>query len=97
MVTGVILASPQRSAADRQATPFTHVVGQTLIWGINSFDQWGVELGKAFAQQVAGELASGEPEPDRHDESMSALIVAVLDHRGSAFVGELDLMEGRST
>ena len=28
------------------------------IWGIDSFDQWGVELGKALAQQIAGEIAA---------------------------------------
>jgi glucose-6-phosphate isomerase len=30
------------------------------IWGINSFDQWGVELGKVLALDVAARLASGE-------------------------------------
>lgn len=53
---------------------------QGSIWGINSFDQWGVELGKELAQQVAKELASGQPEPDRHDESTNALVAARLAH-----------------
>jgi glucose-6-phosphate isomerase len=30
------------------------------VWGIDSFDQWGVELGKVLAQDVAGRLASGD-------------------------------------
>jgi glucose-6-phosphate isomerase len=30
------------------------------VWGINSFDQWGVELGKVLASDIAGRLASGE-------------------------------------
>jgi glucose-6-phosphate isomerase len=44
------------------------------IWGIDSFDQWGVELGKALAQGIVPELES-EAEPDlEHDSSTNALI-----------------------
>ena len=44
------------------------------IWGINSFDQWGVELGKALATRIVGEIES-EPDPElTHDSSTSALI-----------------------
>ena len=47
---------------------------QGSIWGINSFDQWGVELGKALAQRIVPELESTEtPELD-HDSSTNALI-----------------------
>jgi glucose-6-phosphate isomerase len=50
------------------------VLTQGVIWGINSFDQWGVELGKALAQRIIPEL-SGEAEPDlSHDSSTNALI-----------------------
>jgi glucose-6-phosphate isomerase len=50
------------------------VFTQGAIWGIDSFDQWGVELGKALAQRIAGELGSRqEPEPG-HDSSTEALI-----------------------
>ena len=35
------------------------------IWGINSFDQWGVELGKTLAGRVLGELEGGAPPPPR--------------------------------
>jgi glucose-6-phosphate isomerase len=50
------------------------VFTQGAIWDIDSFDQWGVELGKALANQIAPELeASGEPEL-RHDSSTNALI-----------------------
>jgi len=42
---------------------------QGAIWGINSFDQWGVELGKVLAKRIAGELES-EAEPAlSHDAS----------------------------
>lgn len=47
---------------------------QGLIWDIDSFDQWGVELGKALATRIAAEIASGDdPELD-HDSSTNTLI-----------------------
>jgi glucose-6-phosphate isomerase len=50
------------------------VFTQGTIWGINSFDQWGVELGKVLAKRIIPELES-ESEPDlAHDSSTNALI-----------------------
>jgi glucose-6-phosphate isomerase len=50
------------------------VFTQGTIWSINSFDQWGVELGKVLAKKVADELMSDD-EPDlQHDSSTNALI-----------------------
>ncbi|HWH10532.1 MAG TPA: glucose-6-phosphate isomerase [Solirubrobacteraceae bacterium] len=50
------------------------VFTQGTIWGINSFDQWGVELGKALARRIADELES-DAEPElTHDSSTNALI-----------------------
>jgi glucose-6-phosphate isomerase len=50
------------------------VFTQGTIWGIDSFDQWGVELGKVLAVQILPELTSpAEPEL-RHDSSTNALI-----------------------
>jgi glucose-6-phosphate isomerase len=47
---------------------------QGVIWDIDSFDQWGVELGKALAAAIAPELTAGA-EPDlQHDSSTNALI-----------------------
>jgi glucose-6-phosphate isomerase len=46
---------------------------QGVIWGINSFDQWGVELGKVLAKTIQGEL-NGAAMPQRHDGSTNALI-----------------------
>jgi glucose-6-phosphate isomerase len=46
---------------------------QGTIWGINSFDQWGVELGKVLAKTIQSEL-SGTPQPQRHDSSTNGLI-----------------------
>ena len=74
--TNVILAE--------QLTPFVlgtlvalyehSVFTQGTIWGIDSFDQWGVELGKVLAVAIIPELTSDE-EPDlKHDSSTNALI-----------------------
>jgi glucose-6-phosphate isomerase len=50
------------------------VFTQGVIWNINSFDQWGVELGKALAQRIIPELeATGEPDL-KHDSSTNSLI-----------------------
>jgi glucose-6-phosphate isomerase len=50
------------------------VFTQGVIWNINSFDQWGVELGKVLAKRIAAELESDD-EPDlTHDSSTNALI-----------------------
>jgi glucose-6-phosphate isomerase len=50
------------------------VFTQGAIWNINSFDQWGVELGKALAQRIIPELeTSSEPEL-KHDSSTNNLI-----------------------
>jgi glucose-6-phosphate isomerase len=47
---------------------------QGVVWGVNSFDQWGVELGKVLAGRIAAELDDvGEPDLD-HDSSTNALI-----------------------
>jgi glucose-6-phosphate isomerase len=43
-----------------------------VLWGINSFDQWGVELGKTLATRVLAELKGGPAAP--HDPSTAALI-----------------------
>ncbi len=46
---------------------------QGTVWSINSFDQWGVELGKVLAKKVADELSAADPELT-HDSSTNALI-----------------------
>jgi glucose-6-phosphate isomerase len=61
-----------------------NVFTQGAIWGIDSFDQWGVELGKALAQRIIPELAPG-PEPAlAHDSSTNALIRRYRRLRGTA-------------
>jgi glucose-6-phosphate isomerase len=50
------------------------VFTQGAVWQINSFDQWGVELGKALAQRIVPELESAEEPELTHDPSTNALI-----------------------
>ncbi|HEX2381642.1 MAG TPA: glucose-6-phosphate isomerase [Acidimicrobiales bacterium] len=50
------------------------VFTQGTVWHINSFDQWGVELGKALASRIMSELESSEEPELRHDSSTNALI-----------------------
>jgi glucose-6-phosphate isomerase len=50
------------------------VFTQGVIWNINSFDQWGVELGKALAQRIIPELESQAPPKLNHDSSTNNLI-----------------------
>ena len=59
------------------------VFTQGTVWNIDSFDQWGVELGKALAQHIIPELeAKAEPKL-AHDSSTNALIRRYRKHRGS--------------
>ena len=50
------------------------VFTQGAIWGIDSFDQWGVELGKVLALQIIPELGGQQQPQLRHDSSTNALI-----------------------
>jgi glucose-6-phosphate isomerase len=50
------------------------VFTQGVIWGINSFDQWGVELGKVLARKIIPELEAPDEPPLDHDSSTNALI-----------------------
>jgi len=54
---------------------YEHIVfTQGAIWNVNSFDQWGVELGKALAQRIIPELESPTPPKLKHDSSTNNLI-----------------------
>ncbi len=54
---------------------------QGTIWNINSFDQWGVELGKVLANRINPELASESGADLQHDSSTNALIQRYRQHR----------------
>lgn len=53
---------------------------QGVIWDINSFDQWGVELGKQLAKAIEPELKDNEP-VSSHDASTNGLINFIKANR----------------
>ncbi len=57
---------------------------QGAVWNIDSFDQWGVELGKALAVRTAAEVASADAPELAHDSSTNALIKRYRKMRQSA-------------
>ena len=84
---------PTNSLLFRKLTPRTlgrlialyehKIFVQGIAWNINSFDQWGVELGKQLAQAILPEL-SGEMPIAAHDGSTNGLInyLQILRHEG---------------
>lgn len=74
---------PTNSIVVKKVTPFTlgaliamyehKIFTQGIIWDINSFDQWGVELGKQLAKAIEPELATGD-KVTSHDSSTNGLI-----------------------
>jgi len=58
------------------------VFTQGVVWGLNSFDQWGVELGKVLASAIVGELTNADTPDLRHDASTNALIERYRSMRG---------------
>jgi glucose-6-phosphate isomerase len=64
---------------------YEHIVfTQGTIWRIDSFDQWGVELGKALAQKIIPQLESPSETKLEHDSSTSALIRRYRKLKGAA-------------
>lgn len=53
---------------------------QGVVWNVNSFDQWGVELGKSLAKEILPELSDGSA-ASAHDASTAGLIQAVRRFR----------------
>ena len=49
------------------------IFSQGVVWGINSFDQWGVELGKQLAKAILPEL-TGDETVESHDSSTNGQI-----------------------
>jgi glucose-6-phosphate isomerase len=59
------------------------VFTQGAVWNIDSFDQWGVELGKVLANRIIPELEVKEPPELNHDSSTNALIERYRAHKFS--------------
>src|ERR1700730_12494087 len=60
------------------------VFTQGVVWKIDSFDQWGVELGKVLAQRIIPELESGGSPELKHDSSTNALIRRYRQNKNGA-------------
>ncbi|MFN8034717.1 MAG: glucose-6-phosphate isomerase [Acidimicrobiia bacterium] len=84
--TGTILADrlTPRVLGQLVAAYEHKVFTQGTVWGINSFDQWGVELGKALAMRIVPELRATTPPDLAHDSSTSSLIRRYRAARGRA-------------
>ncbi len=62
---------------------YEHIVfTEGTIWGIDSFDQWGVELGKVMAKQLAPLLTDAEAPAGDQDSSTNTLIDRYRSQRG---------------
>jgi glucose-6-phosphate isomerase len=82
--TNTILAPKltPRVLGELVATYEHKVLTQGVMWGINSFDQWGVELGKALAQRIVPQLTSDQDPDLAHDSSTNELIRRYRAARG---------------
>jgi glucose-6-phosphate isomerase len=73
--TSVLVPELTPSALGQLIAMYEHrTFVQGAVWGIDSFDQWGVELGKKLAQSIIPELDGGTASEMRHDSSTNALI-----------------------
>jgi glucose-6-phosphate isomerase len=85
---------PTTSILAERLTPFTlgalialyehKVFTQGVVWGLNSFDQWGVQLGKVLAGRIAPELTATAAPDLAHDSSTNGLIRRYRALRGRA-------------
>jgi len=84
--TSSILASGLTPAVLGQLVAlYEHTVfTQGVIWDIDSFDQWGVELGKAMAKKLTPAITQASPPAAEHDRSTDALISRYRSWRGRA-------------
>jgi glucose-6-phosphate isomerase len=60
------------------------VFTEGVIWGIDSFDQWGVELGKTQAKELLPVLTEEAPPPAQSDSSTDGLVRRYRAERGRA-------------
>ena len=71
----LLLSRLTPAALGRLVALYEHIVfTQGVIWNVDSFDQWGVELGKVLAQRIIPELDPSAQSPLNHDSSTNALI-----------------------
>jgi glucose-6-phosphate isomerase len=81
----ILLDALTPAALGKLVALYEHIVfTQGTIWQIDSFDQWGVELGKALAQRIIPELESATEPKLEHDSSTNALIRRYREFKGAA-------------
>lgn len=84
----ILLESLTPAALGKLVALYEHsVFTQGTIWQIDSFDQWGVELGKQLAKKILPELESSEDPQLAHDSSTNALIRRYRKHRAATKEG----------
>ncbi len=80
--TSIIAASLTPSVLGQLIALYEHITfAEGAVWGIDSFDQWGVELGKQLALQIAPALTGDDEALESQDPSTKALIGWYLTHR----------------
>ncbi|SDP37050.1 glucose-6-phosphate isomerase [Klenkia soli] len=80
--TSILAASLTPSVLGQLIALYEHITfTQGAVWGIDSFDQWGVELGKQLALQIAPALTGDDGALESQDSSTKALIGWYLQHR----------------
>jgi len=79
----IILSKLTPTALGKLIALYEHsVFTQGVIWRINSFDQWGVELGKSLAAKIFPELHNANISPSIHDSSTNNLILRYRKSKG---------------
>ncbi len=79
----ILLAELTPEALGKLVALYEHsVFTQGVVWQIDSFDQWGVELGKVLAKKIIGELEGEGPAKGAHDSSTTALMERYRKERG---------------
>jgi len=86
----LVLGELTPAALGRLVALYEHsVFTQGTIWQLDSFDQWGVELGKVLAKNILPELTGEAPPAVRHDSSTNVLIRRLLELRRQGAVVEV--------
>ena len=80
--TSIMAPSLTPSVVGQLIALYEHITfTQGAVWGINSFDQWGVELGKQLAMQIAPAVAGDADALAAQDASTTALVSYYLANR----------------
>ena len=80
--TSILAPALTPSVVGQLIALYEHIVfTEGTVWGIDSFDQWGVELGKTLAQQITPAVQGDTAALEQQDSSTKALIAKYLKLR----------------